>query len=43
MNSIILKKHLNESRYDLVPCELIVVFSKKKNPAPLFGLLPIKR
>lgn len=43
MNSIIIKKHLKQSRHDIVPCDLIVVFNKKKNVAPDFGLIPIKR
>lgn len=43
INSIIIKKHLRESRHDIVPCDLIVVFGKKNNAAPDFGLIPVKR
>ena len=43
MNSIILKKHLNESRRDIVPCDLIVLFNNKKKVAREFGLLPVNR
>lgn len=43
MNSIIIKKHLKESRHDIVPCDLIVVFNRKKNVAPDFGLIPVNR
>lgn len=43
MNSIIIKKHLKESRHDIVPCDLIVVFNKKATPVPDFGLIDVKR
>lgn len=43
MNSIIMKKHLLESRHDIVPCDLIVLFNKKKKYVPNFGLVNIKR
>lgn len=43
MNSIILKKHLLESRRDIVPCDLIVLFTHKKKDPPQFGLLPVSR
>lgn len=43
MNSIILKKHLRESRRDIVPCDLIVLFNNKKKSSPYFGLLPVGR
>jgi hypothetical protein len=39
MNSIILKKHLNESINELVPTELSVSMSKNKNNTPYYGLL----
>lgn len=43
MNSIILKKHLIESRRDIVPCDLIVLFNNKKKDSKQFGLLPVNR
>lgn len=42
MNSIIIKKHLRENRHDIVPCDLIVAFNRKK-VVPNFGLIQIKR
>jgi hypothetical protein len=43
MNSIILKKHLNESINQLVPTELSVSMSKAKRNAPYFGLLDTEK
>lgn len=43
MNTIIMKKHLLESRHDIVPCDLIVLFNKKKKYAPNFGLINVTR
>jgi hypothetical protein len=34
INSIIIKKHLRESKHDLVPCDLIVSFNKKPVVVP---------
>lgn len=43
MNTIILKKHLQESRGELVPTQLIIAFGKNKKYVPYYGLVDIKR
>ena len=32
-----------QSRHDIVPCDLIVLFNNKKKISPDFGLLPVNR
>ena len=43
MNTMIMRRHLLESRHDIVPCDLIVLFHKKKRFTPQFGLINVKR